>query len=100
MAAILPALLIAGVSAGASALEGAQQAKAMKAAQMSEAQAQQAQERESHAAEEDAQLQAQGTDTATRVARAAGQRVLAFQGDQAGVGTSSGKPGLSDTLGG
>lgn len=63
-------------------------------------QAQDAQLRASHAAEEDAQLQAsQGQSAATRIARAAGQRILAFQGNDTGV--SGGNPkGLATTLGG
>ncbi|HZL00479.1 MAG TPA: hypothetical protein VFC47_11330 [Caulobacteraceae bacterium] len=63
-------------------------------------QASNAQERSSRAAEEDAQLQASGQDASARIARAAGQRVLAFQGDSAGVLTDSNKTPGAGTLGG
>lgn len=90
----IPALLIGALTVGAGALEASAASRQQNAALASQQQAQAAQERASRAAEEDAQLQATGQSAAQRIARAAGKRVLAFQGD------SAPDPGaLSSTLG-
>lgn len=101
--------ILAGVSAaatiGGTIYQGVAQSKAASSASKAQAaaaaeqkKATDAQLRESRAAEEDAQLQASNGTAAARIARAAGKRVLAFQGVDTGVG--GGNKQLADTLGG